>query len=764
MHAVKGNYIAWAFDAQALTGRHDTEWVRDLYLVPVPGIDEFERGARVVAAIRGCGKSALMRRRAARLATSRDNMLLRAVPPLVNELAGKRIRIGASDALALVSPNRWEALWLCTLLAHFAALAMRESESLLLSFKSTVSAATKQKSKGTTDQVDLSDEELVERVVASEVQKARKRAKKTENPSSSVSAAALLLSAWNGLATPHQEFLGPYLNDLIEKGLSGDVPQLEACIEFYADIFGRHSQYSKQYFALIDAVDEAFVGRTEQGDVDLRLLPFEQAGEVWVAAQKGLVFACNRIQQLASNSSIIASVRAEVIHQMLRADISHLGGAQSKLSGLAWTELIYSESHLKSVFDVNVSATAESNLAGSRASDSVERLFGFREVWHSTVFRTKEHVLDLILRHTFGTPRDLVYLVKKAIDAVPKEHRRADASEMLDALDLGAANVCLDWLESLVPQIYSQVIESLPNLCTNIFTIEEALSFEGEYGPPGFFKDLFRSGLVGVPVPTNQGWRQKFIHPRTKAADENDQRVSYYALHPALSALLTRIRRVDCPAVLREYFRLGSARLPDFSYSSRFVVGNNLECPSEITPPRLIVDLIEWTVTAISPTGETSVKHSLRDSFTVSDRSVASQSIRDAAKHTIVSIVLTTFARKKPTCIVTLNEITKSKDSLCRAGVDFEFLGSKDGPANLIDYLKDTGLGDNSTLRGLIKSLLEPLGLRVRVSTNRDELSLDWDNGVRAHEHWSPVTAQEVLLRVPDQRSKDLGGPLVHVS
>ena len=748
---IEGSFTPWAVDAKALTADHDLAWLASLYLVPVPGIDAFDRGAPVVAAMRGCGKSVLLRRRAARLILDKpaQNVLLRTVPPYVNEIEKDSIVVSEELGKALTSPLKWEALWLCAVLGHLAVRAMRDADAFS-EYKTKSPKLKGSPGKGGSENVVTTDEDLVPSFMQHITDSAKRRKAITEGVNTGWKMADMLSYIWHSQGTPHTEFVGPLLQMLVNKGLHGDKPHIDACALIFANLLGQYAKNGHRYFAFVDAVDEALAVEDLNGQrVSLGSKPYVDATDVWVAAQKGLLYASSRVKSLAANATIFASVRGETIRQLALVDISRLGGSTAKITDVAFTELRFSDNELLNVFEVNVLRTADANLATPKATHAETRVFGFREVWHGSVPFHKETILNLIRRHTFGSPRDLVFLAKSAMDSVPANARSRHANKMLEALDRAAAKVCVDWINSAVPRLDHKFLHSMPSLDKNVYSHTEASAFEEQMDCPNFFMTLVQTGLAGTPMQNGHSHRVKFLSPRTGPIHLSGQDSAFYALHPALSALLANLRRLDCADELRQLLDLPEKPLPPFLYDWRFVVGDDLECPANVDEPiRLLCDLERWELRY----GETSARKALvLDEICASSRGV-SQNALTAVKRTLAAIILTAILEKKVECVVSFEEIKKNWAKLERVCVDI--------PSNWHEHLVDQTTG-HSTLRSAADAILTECGLKLHFIPSRESVALSWFRDSANHANWKTLRLDEMTLRIPDQRSDFLGGPVI---
>ena len=177
-------------------------------------------------------------------------------------------------------------------------------------------------------------------------------------------------------------------------------------------------------------------------------------------------------------------------------------------------ELEYSSSDLLEIFSRNISQMDQRFLAAPKAKDLVERFIGFSSVLHETRIDEDgnpcdENVFDYVYRHTFGRPRDIVFMGHEI------SRRRVVDPEGLRQVVNSAASFVLQTLKAeTMPFLREDEYTAfLDNVETNVLTEEQldevndksvlASSGEGtEQHSIGLA--MYRLGFLGYVTPANR--------------------------------------------------------------------------------------------------------------------------------------------------------------------------------------------------------------------------------------------------------------------
>lgn len=592
MAVIEQNFSPWTTDAKELLRGgsllvKSKAWIRDLYLVECEGIKAYRAGTPIVASMRGNGKSAVVNRQAVILLDNSDRqrayLPLLEHSPFVSELTGSKIRVPAKALDRLTSTPRWAAIWNCTLMAHVACMVLRGRS---MPPKPATITRLRESSGKDGHQAGLRDPDEDMKVwIAQELSLHR-----LSLSDSNFSVRDFLFEVLD-MMRGHTDSLAPAASYLIEAGLETD--NLKAISEALMRV-GKLVEPEQVYAIHADAVDEAL--GTEQ---EIRLMdacrpndddgsgkmkdsdyPETVARRVWLASQKGFLVATHRISSALPYVRIFGSIRIEPIKNLDKKDLDLLGTNHSKILGSLYCELIYTASQLKEIFALNVARTDVEALAKQDDADPQTRLFGFRDLSHSRVYGTRENILDLMLRHTFGSARDLVLIAKNAKDSVTASQRNTPVGidAILKSIDSSGALLCADWMNDVVPGFPAQLELATRKLQKNIFSISEVDAIETAIVYPGMFAELFSRGLLGYPffAESQRQWCMEF-----KSPDGNDHSlplgVPYFSLHPALSAWVCA---KSADKSLKQRF-----------YTGEFIVGHGVSCPPELVQPRVRINV-----------------------------------------------------------------------------------------------------------------------------------------------------------------------------
>lgn len=714
------HFLSWAPDAQLLLkGGHatrDRNWIRKLYLVPTSGIAGYEAGSFVVAGPRGSGKSALVARRAVRMLDEKEqnNVLLKKNSPFVNELPASTIKISIEQLRQLTSTRRWTAIWQCVLSAHFAFMVYRERRQAK-----------------NDDDMDL---DLL-------LNKAAKKIGKTLNGNTKLDAIGFLSFVNTFASNSHGESIGKSIDRLISSG--NDNSTLEGWSEIFLYIVGS-SQSDSVYSIHVDAIDEAIILVQEDDSENGRLLGHDEkdATLAWVASQKGFLISCGLVDRAVSNARVYGSVRIEAVQTLSEDDLIAMGTTHSKSADSMLSKIQYTASELREVFKLNVLKSEPGYLAREdlRDQDPEMCLFGFKKIRHSTVYGFDEAILDLVCRHTFGTPRDLVFLVKNVLDATPlPKERPTDTESWLTAIDHSAHELCKDWLSNVMPSVSAQLRQAILGIDRNVITLEDQDRIENNRRAPGLFAQLFSRGMFGIPTKsmTDGSYYMKF-HAPDGGEHELPPDFTYGALHPALSAHICKTHP-------------NKSEILDF-YSNVFVVGDGLPCPKEISDPKLSLLIKDGNLKLTTNFNGKTRTFSLNDTTLFMPEATPSR--RHIAAELLCTLILC-VSRKKLSPSIGREDLLSEESYAHNIGL----LRSPWGKFNFEAYINGHLFGQTKfEMFSEINKVTGPaVGLKIRQSDTSihsesiDAISLCWGENHHA-QSWVPVQPNEIEVTVSQNR------------
>lgn len=360
--------------------------------------------------------------------------------------------------------------------------------------------------------------------------------------------------------TNRQDYVTPIIDIFLRRNFSQN--QIHLWLGEY--VYPRLKITKGEYHAIIlDQVDQAF-RRYHDKQSDLA----EGVLSVWEAVQTGLVDAIGEMQDIGAGSfHIYAAIRSEAYRKYA------LHGRQNKAQVSSYcVELNYDNDLLEDIFNLNVKLTDRSDLAIPDARSHAKRYLGVKEFRNVNVPGTLEPVIQWLVRHTFGSPRELVWHGKRIGENIPPA-KRANRKAMSLTINETANNILSDYLAEMVPPWDSSVemvYESLNHCVLSKEKVEEISNRYKEKFGRCPIRYLYSCGLIGY---ANSG-TQSFLKISRTGNENLFPDASYYLLHPCLySRVIEKLSAED---------RAGFV-------SHSIVVGNNLECPEEIHKPRLVL-------------------------------------------------------------------------------------------------------------------------------------------------------------------------------
>ncbi len=321
-----------------------------------------------------------------------------------------------------------------------------------------------------------------------------------------------------------------------------------------------HGEY---YTIILDQVDQAF-RRYHDKQSDLT----EGVLSVWEAVQTGLVDAIGEMQDIGAGTfRIYAAIRSEAYRKY------SLHGKQNKAQVSSYcVELNYDNELLEEIFNLNVKLTDRNELAVSDAPSHAERYVGVSEFRNVNVPRTTEPVVQWLVRHTFGSPRELVWHGRRIGENIPPS-RRANRRTMSLTINETANEIFNDYLAEMVPPWDASVEVVFSSLIHCVLSKEQVNEISARYSQtlgkcP--IRYLYSCGLLGY---ANAG-SQSFLKISRTGNENQFPDAAYYLVHPCLyNRIIEQLSAVDRAGFI----------------SHSIIVGNNLECPEEIYKPRFVI-------------------------------------------------------------------------------------------------------------------------------------------------------------------------------
>jgi hypothetical protein len=268
------------------------------------------------------------------------------------------------------------------------------------------------------------------------------------------------------------------------------------------------------------------------------------AASVWRAAQVGFVRAAVTLHESNRHVKVFGALRREAFESDIVPDRQNLEPYLLNLE--------YSREDLRGIFRTKLAALRKESphfFTNPHDEDVTRAFFGYATLIHPTVSMPnlqalEEPVLDYIIRHSRGRPRELD-LVGESLQygaerpRTPDAVRRSVREKSKSWLGWARSEMIPYWRED-----YDRFLNALPS---NVLSKEALHAAMDETGlartSPEALRDLFELGLLGCVVPDDQtgALTQRFRQndPELPVTAELFDASSYYVVHPCVN-LATR--------------------------------------------------------------------------------------------------------------------------------------------------------------------------------------------------------------------------------
>ena len=314
----------------------------------------------------------------------------------------------------------------------------------------------------------------------------------------------------------------------------------------------------EQYVIVVDQIDQAFAPYKTEA----------YARSIWVSAQTGLIDAASDIQETVAQGSfqVYAAIRSEAYRRY--PPVGALNRSQASQFCLV---LEYDDNQLSEIFELNVSLTDESRLAQPKDDNAIRRFLGVTRYPHPYVANIRESAMQWLKRHTFGSPRELVWHGRNIVKLNPALRKQRE--QIAPVVNGTGTLIYEDYIAELVPAWKEDVEDVFGELTHNVLSeeqvkqIDQSFSATKGYAPLTY---LFNCGLLGY----NLNSRQKFLSVSELGQNKDLPPSQFYVLHPCLNEKIEEHLSDDAR---RGY------------YSQGFLIGNGLECPKRLLRPVIVL-------------------------------------------------------------------------------------------------------------------------------------------------------------------------------
>ncbi|WP_250455334.1 hypothetical protein [Caballeronia sp. ATUFL_M2_KS44] len=311
------------------------------------------------------------------------------------------------------------------------------------------------------------------------------------------------------------------------------------------------TEINHEVYVFIDSADQAFE-KHASGSATMNEDGAMRTGwiseHIWAGAQLGLMATQRDLLYANPKIRVFSGIRAEAVNA---ESILFQGDSLSLQDELIYFNLTYSKSLVEQIFIANIAMTNAKRLAKPHAVDPYEKFFGFKTIKHSSFVDTAgksidEPVFDFIFRHTFGRPREIVYMGAK-IQALPPSERTEKAIKQLTYevarhlyQQYQGKEIFPIWddrYDILLTYLKSNVLPE-----RTVYSIFDAIrEIDSSIEDP--FSYYVNRGLIGFIAsdPESRAERIEFRPAGHYSSDKFELEQSpFYFLHPCLTAMINQ--------------------------------------------------------------------------------------------------------------------------------------------------------------------------------------------------------------------------------
>lgn len=298
----------------------------------------------------------------------------------------------------------------------------------------------------------------------------------------------------------------------------------------------------------IDNIDQAF----GQFLVDYHASDFDDEGNpkavsVWTNAQTGLMSAIYELNRHNSHIKVYSSIRQEAFACLEN---------QMKLNYRNYaTFLSYTKEEVKTIFEKNIELMDRSELVCPEVETPIEQFLGVKNVGHS-VAKTpngtprREPIFDFLYRHTFGRPRELVFMGDRLYRNVIGNSYYQSASgrervHMIREEIRKSSDVILDvYLDEIIPKFDRAGLHDFIKTVQSNVIPSDYVKKSQEH----LIKKYFSIGILGFTQRNLRSNKEHELEQKFLAAAEHSYKenltlpnTKYFLTHPCLDRTLSRV-------------------------------------------------------------------------------------------------------------------------------------------------------------------------------------------------------------------------------
>ncbi len=328
--------------------------------------------------------------------------------------------------------------------------------------------------------------------------------------------------------------------DIMDKGVRDDLSALLDDLQHGVCIF-------------IDNVDE-FYGVEDSDDDDEKKIIYHE--DIWFNAQIALIKCVYQLSQLNSHLHIYSTTRKRVLDKLQSTDImdaQYLGSI---------SEINYTKKELEKIFINNIRSEDEENLfyPDEIIRNPFSAFFGLKEITNTLQnVKKNEDIFTYIYRHTFGRPRDLMWIGgaisqltlhsrenKERLKATINNYSYKIGNQYIKELEV-FLNINFEKLYSLIDKnVLSK--EEVKSICCKYNEIPSDSNCDNCKNATLLFSTLYSQGLIGFEHfdRFKEGWYQKFVTSGQQYFNEVKRTLPFsenYYIHPCLSEVIAKYRK-----------------------------------------------------------------------------------------------------------------------------------------------------------------------------------------------------------------------------
>ncbi len=299
----------------------------------------------------------------------------------------------------------------------------------------------------------------------------------------------------------------------------------------------------------IDNIDQAF----EQFLLEYHFSDYEDyrlpaSVQIWIGAQTGLLAAIYELNRHNSHVKIYSTIRSEAFN-CLRGPVA-INYAKYCV------HLKYSKEEVKTIFEKNIALIEEEDYAKPEGKDLIHKFLGVQKLSHTVARKPQngnklnEPIFEYLYRHSFGRPRELVYIGYNLYHNIVcgPNYKELSSKEKIkrirNEMNKLSERLLEFYLKEIIPRFdVDELFGFIKTIQSNVVPSEYILKSDEE-----LVKKYFAIGLLGfVQRDLNERERdlyyQKFLPVAEHSFKENISlpNTKYFLTHPCLDKILAKV-------------------------------------------------------------------------------------------------------------------------------------------------------------------------------------------------------------------------------